>query len=440
MRRSSFQNSRRSFGGASRLRAENRLGLPRPSFDDMRTTTNRGNGSNRKSGQEQQSNNPQSEVETDYDDYYDDDYVDEQEAEALLSKLHGEASEAGGDDSDSKKRPNKEITAQDILDEYKNQEKELKKKTRLRVQRTVTPEHLLKSNGLTVVRNKFCTDFHDSTTNNNSNANSKPKYSNTTRSMARYSRKLVSAYSNWVETMTNGIPLLEAQWKLRTLGSKTQVKQYLQDMQKTVRDDHVERVLGLEKAERLLTQLADYELEAQREDEEEYPAAYDDEENDAAGGMDSEEAQENVNTSSSTTDPSSPSVVNPYNTRAADSNTVTPAKPETSDPNQENDNIDDDNKDKNNADQEEEESARGKQQKSEEDPLLRNLRLQKELRARRQALEDSDDEEAVFGFDNDDDAPKHTSNDEGSSSPQDSPAAAPKKKYVLDDDDDDDDE
>lgn len=419
MRSSSFLNSRRNNAGASRSNAESRLGLPRPSLESMRT--NRGN---RSGGQ------PQSEAETDYDSYYDED-EDEHEAEALLSRKHGEASEAGGGggrDPNTKTKANQKrgasATDQDIADEYAEQEKERKKKARRKVQQTITPEDLIKPKGLTVVRNGIAPRFHSFP----DGSGSKAKYTNTTRSMAKFSRRLVSSYADWMESVTGGLSIHETQWKLRSLGSKTQVKQYLTDMRKSVRDDHVERLLGLEKAQRLLGQLDDYYNEEQQHSGDEDHENYDRE----------TEAMEGTGGSTNPSLKSSPVITNPYanNSNNDNDNAQTPTArgpsvavtPTNSA----------------NAKQNDPTGDKDEQQQQREDPLQRRLRLQKEHRARRHVLEDSDDEEeATFDDVVSQTTPKTDSNadanDDDSVSPARSATIKVSRRHVLDDDDSDDD-
>merc|ERR1712238_568158 len=93
------------------------------------------------------------------------------------------------------------------------------------------------------------------------------RYTNTKSSTAKYSRRLVASYTDWMDDMTCGLHLQETSWKLRSLGSKKQVKQYIKEMRDRVRDDHVERVLGLEKAELLLRQLEGYYNDQQMEEQ-----------------------------------------------------------------------------------------------------------------------------------------------------------------------------
>ncbi len=375
----SFRNNNRG----SRFSAETRLGLPRPSLDSMRTVRNP----------------QQSEAETDYDEddyYYDDD--DDDEAEALLSRKHGEAAEAStvssttttNNNNNKPKRPSTTSTTstdQDIADEYAQQEKERKKKIRRKVT-TIVPDDLIRSKGLTVVRNGIALKFQNQ------------NYSATPKSMARCSRRLVASYSDWMETMTGGLSLHEMHWKLRAMSSKTQIKQYLQDMRKVVRNDHVERLLGLEKAQRLLGQLEDYYNEEQQQQQHQQQQLYDD------------DAVEEQNNPVEGEDAPSPAMANPYTTVQAAAErplvAVTPGKPTEPEP--------------------ELHSKNKPQEEREEDPLVRRLALQKEHRARKHVLEDSDDddddeEEAIF----DDVVPLST-------------AKSANRRHVLDDDSDDDDD
>ena len=443
----------------SSFRAETRLGLPRPSLDSMRTT-NRGN------------SHPQSEAETDYDSYYDDDDEDELEAqaEALLSRKHGEASVAGEPKTSKPNGPNKRgaasATDQDIADEYAEQEKERKKKTKRKVHHTITPDDLIKPKGLTVVRNGIAPRFHSnvvhvSNNNNNSkskrnsNSSSKPsaKYSNTTKSMAKYSRRLISGYSDWMENMTGGLSLHETQWKLRSMGSKTQIKQYLVDMRKTVRNDHVERLLGLEKAERLLGQLEDYYNDEQQYagDGDEETNYYDDREN---SNYDREiEAMEGATGGSTTRTSSSlvstPAIANPYansnknknSVSVAPSVAVTPSKDAAKE--QQKQHTNDDAAPTTTSTGDSSRDVESRQQG--EDLLQRRLRLQKEHRAaRRHVLEDSDDEEEAIFDDGVVSSTTQNANDNDSkddSSTTSLPARTKAaRRHVLDDDSDDDDD
>ena len=418
MSSSSLSNSRlrRNSYGSSRFNSETRLGIQRPSLDSMRTTS--------KGGPPQQS-----EAETDYDSYYDDEDDDELEAEALLSKKHGEASEAPtGAKANPKKRG---TTDQDVADEYEEQEKERKKKTRRKIQQTIPPDDLIKPKGLTVVRNGIASRFHG--------GDKKARYTNTTKSMAKYSRRLVSAYSDWMENMTGGLTLHETQWKLRSLGSKTQIKQYLADMRKSVRDEHVERVLGLEKAHRLLQQLDNYYNEEQQQQMSDVDDGVDDEHHEKYD-RDIEDGGRG------STNPSTPIVTNPYSNNnnnnnnkhgahstedGAQSVAITPT---------------------NTAKDERSEPAGGddvQEQSQEEDPLQRRLRLQKEHRARRHVLEDSDDEEDEAVFDDVvsanptgtnpsvDSSDDNDDNNNDSSTPARSSTTKVSRRHVLDDSDDD---
>ena len=403
--------------------AESRLGLPRPSLDSMRTTTA---GTSRTA-------QPQSEAETtDYESHYDD-YDDDDETEALLSRKHGEAAVAGsrpkkrGATGTPKSKSNTTTsTDQDIANEYAEQEKQQRKKVRRNVHRTVTPEDLVRSKGLTVVRNGIPARFHSNSSSSGNNKSS--SYTKTPRSMARYSRKLITAYSDWMDEMTSGLPLVEQSWKLRALGSKTQIKQYLVESRKTIRDQHVERLLGLEKAETLLRQLEDYyaheydDADDQQPQQDALPEEYDNGDQGNAEGA--------------ATTAAAP-ITNPY---ASNNTGVTPATNTTADADADENSLIDN-------DKAQPESSGEEQEPQKQDPLEPRLQLQKEQRAqlvlqrqrRRQALEDSDDdeEEALF-----DDVVSGTAASTVSVTTDEEPPSPPKtkaaKRHVLEDDSDDD--
>jgi hypothetical protein len=240
-------------------------GLARPSLDSMKTT--------RRPNAAKAATPPPPAAQTDdeYDGYDD----SEAEEEALLSKRHGEAAE---DNSGNKKR-----SANDMTDGNSDAKisAEYKKKARRKAPTTVKPEDLLRPHGLVAVRRGFAEKFHSSAAGK--------KYPKTVAGMAKYSRHLVAAYRNWMDTLTGGIPLEEGMWKLATLQSKTNVKQYLQEMRNSVRNEHVERTVGLEMAENLLSQLEDYQLQQQQQYQDEDQG--DDDEN--QNGEDEEKQDEN---------------------------------------------------------------------------------------------------------------------------------------------------
>jgi hypothetical protein len=201
------------------LAKERRLGLPRADLASLRGTR----------------------TAVDTEDENDDSSVDDHnEEDRLLSERHGEAAE---DNSASTSRK-KKLTDQEIADEY-NQDK--KKPRRSNAGQTLQPEHVVGSKGLAVIRTRFPTKFDKDAT--------KKKRGKNQRDMAAFSSQLVTAYQQWSDDLLPGVPLEEVLWKLYTLNSKAQVKHQVQTMERQIRNDHVERLFGLEKAEHMISQL-----------------------------------------------------------------------------------------------------------------------------------------------------------------------------------------
>jgi hypothetical protein len=233
----------------------------------------------------------------DDDDQYGYEDEEEEEEERALSQRHGEAAEEGsrggpnGSNRNakgrSKKRGTTAATDQEIADEYAAQEKTTKRQRRTPAKRTaITPEDLIQPRGLTVVRHGIANRFHRAVGTGPAAASAAAigrrsgGYPRTVAGMAKYSRHLVAAYQDWMEDMTGGISLQEGVWRLHNLHSKAQVRQYLQEMRNQVRNDHVERVLGLEQAESVLAQLADYYQQQQHEQQDAHGSPYNEDDND----------------------------------------------------------------------------------------------------------------------------------------------------------------
>lgn len=266
---SSSSAFRRSSGGGA---PTGRFGgLHRPSLDSMKTTLRRPTSNNK-------STPPPAAAPAETDDDYDGYYYDSDEEDAMLSKRHGEAMEdtsaaaaaAAASGTNNKRSANDMMegaTDKDIADEYKAQEKKQKQKRRALT--TITPELLVSQYGLSKLRHVVAPKFHTTSaasafTTTTARGN-KPKFTKKPSSMAKYSRHLVAAYRYWMDDLSGGIPLEEAVWKLQTLLSKGQVKETVHEMRKQVRNEHVERTLGLERAEQLLSQLDDYYQQQQHQ-------------------------------------------------------------------------------------------------------------------------------------------------------------------------------
>eukprot|EP00934_Nitzschia_sp_Nitz4_P001448 Nitzschia sp. Nitz4//scaffold29_size155292//49708//50736//NITZ4_002649-RA/size155292-processed-gene-0.11-mRNA-1//1//CDS//3329546421//1448//frame0 len=156
--------------------------------------------------------------------------------------------EADKDADGSRKRP----TDDEIAAEYSQKKK---RQNRLAV---LTEQDLLKPHGLSAIFQNFPENF-------------RPHYSKTPRDMGHFAQTLIRAYHQWADAIQPGLPMDSTLAKVHSLGKKTVVRQHLQDMRNQVRDAHVERFLGLEKAQHLLEQLKDGLDMEQQMQEEDYP-------------------------------------------------------------------------------------------------------------------------------------------------------------------------
>lgn len=167
---------------------------------------------------------------------------DEEEQERELSKRHGEAAESGGGDASKKRDAAK--TDKDIEAEYAAAAARATKKPRP----TLTTSHLTGPQGLIRVRQEFPTQLryprcHSSNVRRDIDA------------AAAYSRQLVAAYQSFCYDLCPSFAFEDLLLKIDMLGSKKEVKSYLQQMRDDVRNAHVERLHGKEKAEKMIEEL-----------------------------------------------------------------------------------------------------------------------------------------------------------------------------------------
>ena len=220
----------------------------------------------------------------------DEDDYDSEEEERLLSRMHGEAQDASetlatasaanaANAANASKKRQAPPTDAEIAAEY-NSATSGKTKTRRRTLPPLNETQLLQANGLMAVRTQFPEHFHSRSIGRNNNNNSsssssrtnqtKQKYARTRHDMARFSRHLRTAYQQWAQQLVVGtshchhLALEDVLWKIQTLNSKTSVKHFLQHMRNQIRNEKVERIYGLEKAEQLLAHLNDEEEEGGR--------------------------------------------------------------------------------------------------------------------------------------------------------------------------------
>ena len=173
--------------------------------------------------------------------YYDD--SEEEEEDRLLSARHGEAQEAGATHNDKKRK----LTDAEIAAEYNDSKKVPSNRHKPRTQRKVMMDEqdLIKPDGLSAILMNFPRQFEHK------------NYKNNRKDMAKFSLHLITAYQQWANKIVPGTPLEDVFWKIQSMNSKTSVKLFLQSMRNEVRNQHVERIFGLEKAQHLLSQLDD---------------------------------------------------------------------------------------------------------------------------------------------------------------------------------------
>ena len=156
---------------------------------------------------------------------------EEEEEERGLSAANGEASEAPS----SKKRKQ---TDQEIADLYSSTVK--KRKPRV----TLQPTHLTGADGLIRVRSDFTS----------------LKYPDNRKSLdaaATFSRNLIRSYKGWAYNLFPGLAFEDVLSRVETFGSKREMKSHLTHMRTDVRNAHLERIFGRERAERMVNELED---------------------------------------------------------------------------------------------------------------------------------------------------------------------------------------
>ena len=171
----------------------------------------------------------------------------EEEHERLLSEQHGEAEEAPSSSSTNKRGQ----TEQEIEAEYGSTRR---KKPRP----TLTPAALIGPKGLIRIRCEFSKQVRW------------PSHKNKVDAAAAYSRSLVKAYKSFCYDLFPGSAFEDMCTRIESFGSKKEVKTYLQGMRDDVRNNHLERLYGKEKANRLIQELQEGLKQEQEEEEMEY--------------------------------------------------------------------------------------------------------------------------------------------------------------------------
>jgi hypothetical protein len=207
----------------------------------------------------------------DEDDYYGNDDV--RRYERVLSELHGEAADEDDDNKKKGKKRGAGQTDQEIANEYAGASaKHKSKQTRI----TLQPEALVGTNhGLLVLQKTFPSKLQNfmpsATMSKTTKSNMKTK--SKVDAAALFSRKLVSAYFSYCNDLFPSFAPEDVLLKIESFGSKKQVKDYQQHLREEVRNAHLERIYGLEKAESMIRQLQEGLLQQPDVDENEDGAA-----------------------------------------------------------------------------------------------------------------------------------------------------------------------
>jgi hypothetical protein len=211
---------------------------------------------------------------------YDDDSSDglnsdDEEEERRLSELHGEAADDdnGGTTNKKRKRNTNDTTTTKLTEEDAAAAKEFEEKIRKKLNRPqFTPQLLTSgSKGLVYLRRSFpsrVAKFRTvDTTKVNNNINSmdkrqqelhKKRQLNTQINMAaRYSSSLLAAYTDFARSLFPSLAPADVFLKIEAMGSKKEVKDFLQVMRDDVRKDYLIKVYNgdVAKVERLLREL-----------------------------------------------------------------------------------------------------------------------------------------------------------------------------------------
>jgi len=199
-----------------------------------------------------------------YDDGLD---TDEEEEERRLSEQHGEAAD---DDRGAPKRKrgsnsaqqNTKLTEEDAAAAKEFEDKLRKKKSRP----ALTAAELKGEKGLIFVRRSFPTQirkyrdvpFANKVRGTGARSNRLAQKLNTSgqiNAAAQYSRSLMGAYREFAHELFPSLAVEDVFLKIEDLGSKKEVKDYLQLMRNELRKEHMAGIYGEVKANRILNEL-----------------------------------------------------------------------------------------------------------------------------------------------------------------------------------------
>lgn len=171
---------------------------------------------------------------------------DEEEQERALSELYGEAEEGGAGQKRKKEESDKDI-AQEL-------EQEEKKKIR-KLRPHLLPSHLTSAEGLIRLPHEL------------KQIKYKPRKDKKRDVVAAavYSSNLINGYRNFCEDLFPSMAFEDVLFKIEQLGSKKEVKSFVQHMRDGVRNTYIENCYGREKAEQMLQEVDDDMAQRQNE-------------------------------------------------------------------------------------------------------------------------------------------------------------------------------
>jgi hypothetical protein len=213
---------------------------------------------------------------------YDDDDLDseEEEEERRLSEQYGEAADSAMRKRGPRAQANAALTEEDAAAAREFEETVRPKK----VQRpTLQTSDLKSAGGLLFVRRSFPSQVakfrHASSSSlassgivrgsgvKSNELARKLNFTSQINAAARYSRSLLGSYRDFARELAPSLAVEDAFLKIEDMGSKKDVKDYLQLMRDDFRKEYLTRIYGKDKAERILNEL-EYGLRASQRPEE----------------------------------------------------------------------------------------------------------------------------------------------------------------------------
>ena len=216
---------------------------------------------------------------------YDDDGLDsdEEEEERRLSEEHGEAADESG--TKRKRSSNNNANETTLTEEDAAAAKQFEEEVRAKAKKArpaLKPSDLKSAKGLIYIRRSFPTQvqkyrhvpFSNKVRGAGIKSNKLAQKMNTNTQInaaASYSRSLMTAYREFANEIFPSLAAEDTFLKIEDLGSKKEIKDYLQLMRDEFRKDYLDGIYGIEKTGRILNEM-EYGLKVhhQVQDEENY--------------------------------------------------------------------------------------------------------------------------------------------------------------------------